>query len=143
MEVNINVIEINLAQIDFSQYKNEKNPKVFSGKDSGEYAREASRLDSYPLSDVDKVIIRVPSYTYAITSSFVKGLLSKSVDELDSFEDFKNKFDIIYEKAESKPAIQIELLHSVEFLFLTKRLFPKNTSVNENKKNKFKILSYK
>lgn len=55
--------------------------RVFSGRESGEQAREWYNLDELDLSTTP-VIVLVPDDTLAITTSFFHGLFAKSVDLL-------------------------------------------------------------
>jgi hypothetical protein len=77
--------------------------KIFTGRDSGEYVREQSRID-YLSEKYDKVIIIIPDALYSINPSFFEEFLVNVVRELgkdnffEKFE-FQNKGDYDHKKS--------------------------------------------
>ena len=74
------MITINLSEL---------SGKAYIGRANGEFAREKFKIDSNENNDFEIV---VPECTMAINSSFILGLLSKSIMSFDSKESFYKKF---------------------------------------------------
>jgi len=77
-------------KIDFSKL----GGPVYSGRARGKFAREEFKLDEID-EELGLVEITVPETAYTITSSFILGMLDKSVRRYGSIERFREHYKII------------------------------------------------
>ena len=80
-----------MITINLDDVANHGEVRNLAGKPRGEDARKAFNLDAVDASG-EPVIVQVPDYIYAISSSFFLGLFSKSILKLGSAEAFLDRF---------------------------------------------------
>lgn len=79
-----------------------------AGKERGRAAREELDLDTLDHADL-KVVFQVSSELYAITDSFLMGLLSKSISTLGGLDKFYEHYDF-----EADPIVKTQILRGLE-----------------------------
>ena len=79
-----------MREIDLSLYTKSGKVRNLSGKDRGLAAREEFGMDDLDQSD-DQVVIRIPDYVYAISTSFFCGMFSQSYNVLGP-DGFRRKY---------------------------------------------------
>ena len=83
-----------MRSIDLEEYTRDGKIRNLSGKDRGLDARSHYRLDEIDKGE-ESVIVRIPKYIYAISTSFFCGMFSRSYERLGSKENFlvRYRFD--------------------------------------------------
>ena len=83
-----------MRSIDLEEYTRDGKIRNLSGKDRGLDARRQYKLDEIDQGE-ESVIVRIPKYIYAISTSFFCGMFSRSYERLGSKEDFlvRYRFD--------------------------------------------------
>lgn len=98
-----------------------KNPdgsyqKVFTGRENGEYIRDALNID-FLESISYKITIFIPTETYSINPSFLEGLFGDSISKLGR-DKFMEKFEFVspnydYERALNECICRVERMNKV------------------------------
>lgn len=79
-----------MQKIDLSLYTSGGKVRNLSGKDRGLAARKEFGMDELDQSD-DQVVVRIPEYVYAISTSFFCGMFSRSYNVLGP-DGFRQKY---------------------------------------------------
>jgi hypothetical protein len=78
-----------MAKVDLGNYQ-DKDVRVFAGRDRGANARRATKLDEYDTTD-ETVEVRIPPETFAMNSSYFLAMFGQSIRALGA-EGFKKKY---------------------------------------------------
>lgn len=85
-----------IIKIDLSKYKND-NAKFIVGRDNGANARKQEQLDEllekHKKGEIDKIKFFTSSQIYGVVSSFILGMLSEIVTNINNKETVYNIFD--------------------------------------------------
>lgn len=97
-----------MNQVDLAPVAGNGQVRNLAGKDRGEQARTALKLDDLDKS-VEPVVVHVPDYIYAISSSFFLGMFSQSIARCGSQEAFLRHY-----KFDASDSIMKQVLHGIE-----------------------------
>ncbi|WP_156478017.1 hypothetical protein [Acetobacter malorum] len=100
--------------IDLNNVTNNGAVRNLSGKERGEAARNLFQLDNLDKAS-ETVVVRVPHYLYAMSSSYFLGLFSPSVTRFGSKEKFLEHY-----RFEASPSIMKSVLHAISRCLLPK-----------------------
>lgn len=78
------------------------------GRERGEKARSALEIDRLDQERDQVVVVRIPPEVYAVSSSFVLGLFSRSIDALGP-EQFRNRY-----KFDASQSVLQQIEHGIE-----------------------------